>query len=635
MAIIKDTLVDLAGGPDWSDDAYAEVWSPDELRDVAGDTATNKRLKVPITETGIETEQLKAGSAMVRLYLGPLRPSLGPFPIVVPDDTAEHRLVELVNEFQPTDPLPSTLPIDRVTGLSTVLDGRLSEEGLSATYAPTSIIPRTAGKKAVGQGELFFNVQDYGATGDGTTDDTAAFQAAINAASAAVSSGEFAGAGRGAVYIPRGSYCIGNLQLKANVTIRGSHFRAVTIIPTATSGFTFGTSGLTTTNRMTSVCLEGFTIGPTSTVAGLSGTRPAAGGIDLSFTLWCSIKSVYIHNIAGIGIKLTETYDLNTFDVHLLYVGVDSNSPAVLMAGDAADTCNANHHFGMRIERCPVMLRVTGVDRAPVNNQFVGCKFEWNVAGQPTTTSAGIWIEHGLQNTFTSCMFVSDSVTYPLIRIGADTGSMSAQGTRFIGCDWNANAATDGWAMETTAKALDVSFVGCHLRNFAKGFVFNDSTRASFTNLTTFNALAPVIVSNGAKLSACEFLETRSTTSGSHYIVQLNANAMVAACFFQGVTSGNKPNGISQGSNCTVTGTRLNQIVVGTSFFGTGSKWRANRMDSVTTSFAGSANYALNNSIEGQAPVSLTHSRALEDTVTTALRTALVSAGLAYDNTVA
>src|SRR5690606_25908387 len=93
MAIIKDTLIDLAGGADWDPKAYAEIWSPDELRDVAGDTATNKRLTVPITATGLETAQLKAGPALVLLRLGALRESLGPFSIVVPDDTAEHRLL--------------------------------------------------------------------------------------------------------------------------------------------------------------------------------------------------------------------------------------------------------------------------------------------------------------------------------------------------------------------------------------------------------------------------------------------------------------------------------------------------------------------------------------------------------------
>ena len=138
MAIIKDSLVDLASQPDWSADAYAEIWSPDGLRDLGGDTVTDKPLKVPITAEGLETEQLGAGPAIIRLHLGALRPSLGPYPIVVPDDTAEHRLVTLVGEYQPPDPLPTTLPINRVTGLSDALDEKLSEADANATFAPQS-----------------------------------------------------------------------------------------------------------------------------------------------------------------------------------------------------------------------------------------------------------------------------------------------------------------------------------------------------------------------------------------------------------------------------------------------------------------------------------------------------------------
>jgi polygalacturonase len=66
------------------------------------------------------------------------------------------------------------------------------------------------------------NVKDYGATGDGTTDDTTSIQAAINA----VTSG-------GVVYFPSGTYRIarttgtddrwGLKVTNSNVTLRGDH----------------------------------------------------------------------------------------------------------------------------------------------------------------------------------------------------------------------------------------------------------------------------------------------------------------------------------------------------------------------------------------------------------------------------
>ena len=64
------------------------------------------------------------------------------------------------------------------------------------------------------------NVTDFGTAGDGDTDDTAAFQEALDAA---------AEAGGGIVDVPTGHYAIrGNLSIPGGVTLRGTHLFAPT-----------------------------------------------------------------------------------------------------------------------------------------------------------------------------------------------------------------------------------------------------------------------------------------------------------------------------------------------------------------------------------------------------------------------
>jgi hypothetical protein len=102
-------------------------------------------------------------------------------------------------------------------------DGTLRPGGsLASRYSkPTMGIPlsdldsavSTKINQAVRQGDLTINVKDYGATGDGSTDDTQAIQAALNACTQG-----------GTVLIPAGAYAVtAPLVLPPMVTLRGSH----------------------------------------------------------------------------------------------------------------------------------------------------------------------------------------------------------------------------------------------------------------------------------------------------------------------------------------------------------------------------------------------------------------------------
>lgn len=64
------------------------------------------------------------------------------------------------------------------------------------------------------------SVKNYGAVGNGTTDDTAAIQAGIDAVSAA---------GGGTLLLPEGTYIAAGLQIKASVYLQGAGERATTL----------------------------------------------------------------------------------------------------------------------------------------------------------------------------------------------------------------------------------------------------------------------------------------------------------------------------------------------------------------------------------------------------------------------
>jgi hypothetical protein len=82
------------------------------------------------------------------------------------------------------------------------------------------------GTRPVGEGELLFNVRDYGAAGDGTTDDRAAVIAAHTALVAA---------GGGVLYFPPGTYLLSNgyTFTASNITLAGTAASTIKIATNA------------------------------------------------------------------------------------------------------------------------------------------------------------------------------------------------------------------------------------------------------------------------------------------------------------------------------------------------------------------------------------------------------------------
>jgi hypothetical protein len=105
----------------------------------------------------------------------------------------------------------SSISQSKVTGLTSALSGKATDSAV------------------VHKGELFFNVADYGAVMDGTTDDLAAINAAVTAAT---STG-------GIVLISGSCYITGTINLPAGVTLQGRDGNSKILIQGHTLGSDF------------------------------------------------------------------------------------------------------------------------------------------------------------------------------------------------------------------------------------------------------------------------------------------------------------------------------------------------------------------------------------------------------------
>lgn len=219
----------------------------------------------------------------------------------------------------------------------------------------------TTGDPVVTTGSMATNVKDFGAKGDGTTDDTAAIQSAITSL----------GSQGGTVFLPPGNYLLNGaspLNLNVPVNLQGAGHGATSIRIGAS--FT-GTSAITVSSD--DCMIQGLQLrGASSTTT----SNPACHGVTATGVQETRIFNVTFQYVNGYALRLLGTAATTLHGTQISMVKMQSCAGAIHVKSDPTATA-AN------VEMNNVFTRWLGVPTGP-NANLDGIRIEdsWDVLCQ-------------------------------------------------------------------------------------------------------------------------------------------------------------------------------------------------------------------------------------------------------------
>ena len=224
----------------------------------------------------------------------------------------------------------------------------------------------------VDAGGQFHNVKAYGATGDGSTNDTPAIQAAISAASSA---------GGGIVFFPEGTYSVNvTLDCKGdNIALQGLGQRidtdtAGSVIKKSFNGTLIDATGNPGGDHIDGFQMQSLTVDGQSHAGGFTGTA-----LDLTATSGPYVRNVEFVGVIGSAMKLAETWDFTGDNIWIRSSG-NSTAEAALDITDTASGVVARADFySLHMESNFTTHLYMHTDnlstRSAQQVRFFGCKF--------------------------------------------------------------------------------------------------------------------------------------------------------------------------------------------------------------------------------------------------------------------
>lgn len=266
----------------------------------------------------------------------------------------------------------------------------------------------------------------YGAKGDGSTDDSAAIQAAINAAAAA---------GGGRVFFPSGTYRIGTfVRLKTNVSLVGSN-RTTTILK-ARAGLTIGVLVATSGDAVTDASIEDLTVDGDYSASAL-----AINGIQVTTGTRVKVHRSAVRDVGGNGI----IFQTNSAECEVVNCDIRTTGRANAQTGfgvlfSAASRCTVS---GSQFYNCNGMT--VGGNTNALDCIVIGNYME--KAGCPLTTAVGA------QSIPAGSITVASTAGFPPV------GTLDVDGcgivlytgktaTTFTGCTGGSGTLADGGVVQ-------------------------------------------------------------------------------------------------------------------------------------------------------------------------------------------